>query len=102
MEPENKLATLFGNNPDISFDERIRVVRELEKIGSLTFAVEKDEEGWVAKCNEIEGIIAGNTNPNPSDLEIESQIREAIYVAFNVKFERKPTPSAISTFEYSI
>ena len=101
MELENKFASLFGHNPDISLDERARVIKELEHIGSLTFGVEKDEEGWVATCNEVKGIIAGNTNPNPSDVEIESQIREAIYAAFNVKFEKKSTPSPF-TFEYSV
>ncbi len=94
-------ASVFGNNPDISLEERNRVIKELEKIGSLTFKVEKTEEGWVAECNEIPGIIAGNTNPNPSSAEIESQVREAIYLAFNVKIEKKPTPSPM-IFQYSV
>ena len=98
MEPEKKYASLFGSNPDISLDEKDRVITELQKIGSLTFTIETDEEGWTARCNEIEGIIAGNTNPNPTDVEIESQIREAIYAAFNVKFEKKALPR----FEYTL
>lgn len=85
------MAWLFGNNADISFDERVRVITELQKIGeNLTFDIYKDNEGWTAKCNEIEGIIACNTNPNPSGDEIESQIRDAIFSAFNVKFSKKP------------
>lgn len=89
----NRFANVFGNNPDISSDERNRVVSELQKIGSLTFKVEKHEDGWMATCIEVPGIIAGNTNPNPSDFEVESQVREAIYAAFNVKFEKMASPA---------
>lgn len=87
MEKEKDLqyAGLFGNNPNISLDERVRVINEINKTGSLTFMIEKNEEGWMAQCNEISGIITGGTNPKPSNVEIESQIREAIYAAFNVK-----------------
>jgi hypothetical protein len=82
---ENQIyALLFGNNPDISLDERARILNELQKIGSLTFNISKDEGGWVAQCEEIRGIIAGDTNPNPNNSEIESQIRDAIFSAFNV------------------
>ena len=94
MEKDNaKSAALFGNNPDISLDERVRMVRELEKIGSLTFKITTNEEGWVAQCQEVSGIIAGGTNPNPTSTEIESQIRDSIYAAFNVKItETKGSP----------
>lgn len=97
-----KFATLFGNNPDISLEERTRVINELEKIGSLTFKIYQNKEGWTAECNEISGIIACNTNPKPSNLEIESQIRDAIFAAFNVRFENK-TDAVESPlkFEYS-
>lgn len=86
-------ASLFGNNPAISFDERERVIAELQKIGSLTFVISKDANGWVAQCKEISGIIGGDTNPNPSDHEIEAGIREAVYAAFNVKIEEDKTRS---------
>ena len=93
MENNNKrFADIFGNNPNISLDERNRVIAELLKIGSLTFKVEKNEDGWMANCLEIGGLIAGSNNPNPSDFEVESQVREAIYSAFNVKFEIFPSP----------
>ena len=77
-------AALFGNNPAISLDERARVMGELEKVGTLTFSVSKDENGWVAQCDEASGIIAGGTNPTPSTNEMESEIRSAIFAAFNV------------------
>lgn len=99
METLNQ-ALLFGNNTDISVDERARVLMELEKIGSLTFKIQKGEDGWIAECKEIEGLIAGNTNPNPSSVEIESEIREAVFAVFNVKRERVPTVSPLQ-FSYT-
>ena len=86
---KQNFAALFGNNPDISGDERLRVISELQKIGSLTFKIYQDEEGWTAKCNEVPGIIAANTNPTPSNEEIESQIRDAVFTAFNVRFDKR-------------
>ena len=94
MEQANeKYAALFGNNPDISLDERARVINELHKIGRLTFKITTSEEGWLAQCQEVTGILAGSTNPNPTSAEIESQIRDAIYAAFDVKVkEEKGSP----------
>jgi predicted RNase H-like HicB family nuclease len=89
------VAALFGNNPAVSLDERARVMAELEKIGSLTFGINKDENGWIAQCDEVPGIIAGGTNPNPSPNEIESEIRSAIFAAFNV---RETEPEARSPY----
>lgn len=77
-------AGLFGNNPAVSLDERARVINELEKVGSLTFDVSKNAQGWSAQCAELPSIITGGTNPNPSENEIESEIRSAIFAAFNV------------------
>ena len=95
----NRYASVFGNNPEINLEERSRVIAELKKIGSLTFKVEKHEDGWMASCMEVPGLIAGNTNPSPSDFEIDSQVREAIYAAFNVKFEKVSSPA---TFKLSM
>ena len=93
MEPTTNdttaFAALFGNNPAISLDERARVAAELEKIGSLSFDLCKEESGWTAQCKEVPGIIAGGTNPDPSPNEIESEIRSSIFAAFNVQ-EQEP------------
>lgn len=85
------LAALFGNNTDILLDERARVIAELEKIGSLTFDITTGEDGWVAQCKEITGILAGGTNQKPTSAEIESQIRESIYAAFDVQVTQDKT-----------
>jgi len=102
MEKKNiNLANLFGNNSDIDLDERTRVLGELKKIGNLTFKISKDEDGWTAQCKELAGIITGNTNPDPTNTEIESQIRDAIYAAFNVKIQNKKILSSYQKFKYS-
>jgi len=60
---------------------------ELKKIGSLTFDISTDKDGWTAQCKEVSGIIAGGTDSSPSKDEIESSIRDSIYAAFEVKVE---------------
>ena len=103
MEQEKQFANLFGNEPDIAFDEKMRVLGELNKIGSLTFKVEKHTDGWVAECQEVPAIITGNTNPEPSNFEIESLIREAVFSAFNVRF--MDTSNSVASplrFEYQL
>ena len=49
----------------------------------LHFRFQRSEEGWTAQCREVKGIITGNTNPNPSQEEIISHIRDAVRAAFN-------------------
>lgn len=96
-----KFAGLFGNNPDISLEEKTRVIGELQKIGSLTFLITVSEEGWIAECQEIDGLFAADKNPKATSLEIDSQIREAVYNAFNVKFNKIPV-SVPQKFEYAV
>lgn len=96
-------ASMFGNNPDISLDERARAINEIKKIGSLTFTVDKHADGWLAQCKEVSGIITGNSNPNATPLEIESLIREAIYAAFNVRFQKSADSSSpLFRFKYML
>ena len=86
MDKSNAVhALLFGHSTDITLDERTRVLAELQKIGSLTFNVTINDDGWMAQCKEVSGIIAGGTNPHPTNSEIEIQIRDAIFAAFDVK-----------------
>lgn len=85
---------------NVSEEEKFRVGTEITKVGSLTFdKIEKSAEGWFAQCKEIEGIIAGSTNPTPTNTEIESEIRQAIFSAFNVKIIETPTETPFK-FEY--
>ena len=99
MEKENKFALIFAGI-NTSEEEKFRVGKEIERVGGLTFSkIEKDETGWSAECKEIPSIIAGNRNPSPTDAEIESEIRQAILAAFNVKVETQPVKSPFQ-FEY--
>jgi hypothetical protein len=96
-----KYGMLFGGEP-VSESEKARVIEEIEKVGSLTFSLTINEEGWVAQCNEISSLIAGNTNPSPTDIEITSEIRAAIFSAFDVKVEPASIQSPYQEFKYSI
>jgi len=87
MENNYKYASLFGGEA-VAESEKARVIEEVRKIGSLTFVIQKDEEGWSAQCQEMPALIAGNTNSNPTDIEIHSEIRSAIFAAFDVKVEQ--------------
>ena len=70
--------------------------------GMLHFAIHKNEDGWTASCNEVEGIVTGGLNSNPSNFEIESQIREAIYTAFDIKTRIAPEKLKSSISELAL
>lgn len=79
------LAALFGRefNPDQEAVQRMHEqVKELG--GLLHFTVLREEDGWHAQCDEVPAITTGGESPDPSDKEIESSIREAIHVAFDI------------------
>ena len=92
---------LFGGEP-VSESEKARVIEEIKKVGSLTFSLSLNEEGWVAQCNEMPSFIAGNTNPSPSNIEIKSEIRATIFSAFDVQTEQMRIESPYQEFKYSI
>ena len=60
-------------------------IKEIGRDGMLHFIIKSHKKGWTAQCEEIEGIVTGNTNPNPSQDEINTNIRNAIFAAFNVQ-----------------
>ena len=60
-------------------------IKEIGRDGMLHFTIKTHKKGWTAQCEEIEGIVTGNTNPNPSQDEINTNIRNAIFTAFNVQ-----------------
>lgn len=73
---EQKYGLLF--NSEVPESERERVLEQIRPLGLLTFAIQKDENGWVGQCNQISGIVAGDTNPSPTDVEIKQGIQDAI------------------------
>ena len=78
------LAKLFHFPLDPKSDRRVRVMKdEIDKVGGrLNFVVHRHEDGWTAECKEIKGIVTGDTEPNPTDQEINDLIRDAIFTAF--------------------
>ena len=100
-----KFGSLFGNGQAAkSSEDQERMQQEINNLGGmLHFTITKDEDGWSAQCDEAEGIIAGGSNPNPQDYEIQSEIRAAIHSAFNVtvteqspRFKSEVTQVALS------
>ena len=87
MENSNKNYKIGHVLTDNSSDQKAiqNMERQIAEVGGmLHFTIAKSEEGWSAQCNEIEAIISGGRNPNPSDYEMESNIREAILTAFHI------------------
>ena len=81
-----KIGSIFNENsqPE-NLSEVDKMTEQITKIGGmLNFTIHKDEDGWHAVCDQIPGLFAGGANPNPTDYEVESQIREAIHTAFNI------------------
>ncbi len=101
---EYKINKMLEKNTtlDISdFESMNKQIKEVGKDGMLHFIIKSHKEGWIAQCEEIPGIVTGNTNSNPDQEEINKHIREAIFSAFNVniksvsKEERASMPSMI-------
>lgn len=84
-QKDYKLGSLVdGKNRDYIAIEKMTA--QIERLGGmLHFAITKDKNGWSAQCNEVSGIITGGSNLTPTDFEIESNIREAIFTAFHVE-----------------
>lgn len=77
------ILKLFGFNPQSDFRIKNMMI-EIRKHGGLTFDIKKYDEGWIAECSTIKGVIAGNSNPNPTQEEIDTYVKGAIFSAFNI------------------
>lgn len=79
------LAKLFNFPIKPESDHRIRNLQvALEQHGGFHFKIERHKDGWTAECEDVKGIITGGTNPNPTQEEVDSQIKDAIFTAFGV------------------
>jgi hypothetical protein len=102
MKNEKK-AMFFKGNEAEDFRALERMSKQIGELGGeLHFTIHKTEDGWMAKCNEVEGIITGGVNPCPEDYEIQSQIREAIYTAFDIKTKISPERIKSSVSELTL
>jgi len=69
-----------------SFDRMTEQIKPMG--GKLTFNLKVDEEGWIAKCKEFDGIITGGTNKNPTQEEIRQALVDAIKTAFHIPIKK--------------
>ena len=65
-------------------DSRVQAMKAaIEQVGGkLTFTVRRYTDGWTAECKEMGGIVTGGTESNPTEQEINDNIRDAIFTAF--------------------
>ncbi|MEK7673812.1 MAG: hypothetical protein AAB371_01275 [Patescibacteria group bacterium] len=79
------LAKFFNFPIEAERNYRVQSMHnEIQKIGGLKFKIQKNNEGWIAECDNPKGIITGGTNPKVTDEEINSQIKDAIFTAFGI------------------
>ncbi len=80
-----KNAFLFKDADNIDYQKSEKMRKYVkEKGGMLHFKVEFHKQGWTARCEEFPAIVTGSDDPSPSQTEIESQMREAIFAAFDL------------------
>lgn len=101
-----KIFPLFNGDKDKRperSEEVSRISEELKSLGGvLVFAVEKGVDGWSAQCKQVPGIITGGSNPEPTEYEIQSQVRDAIYSAFHIETRIHPELLKTSITEFSL
>ena len=77
----------------------------------FTFDFSIDDEGWVAKCKEFDGIVTGGASKNPSEKEIMQSLVDAIKTAFHIPISKLdiecknelslPTIKVVREFEFA-
>jgi len=79
------LAKLFQFPLRPENDERVRdMLDRIKALGGLDFEIKLHKRGWTAECTNLRGIITGGTNPKPTQEEVDDQVRDAIFSAFDI------------------
>ena len=80
------LAKLFNFPIRPEKNYRVQSMKEtMERVGGkLNFTIQRHADGWLAECEEIKGIITGGTGSNPTDEEINDNIRDAVFSTFGI------------------
>ena len=79
------LAKLFNFPIKAERDYRVQtMLTEIQRMCGLRFKIQKNNEGWIAECENFKGIITGGVNPKVTDEEINLQIKDAIFTAFGI------------------
>lgn len=66
-----------------------KMEKQIEAVGGqLTFDFKIDDDGWIARCREFDGITTGGTNKNPSQEEVMQSLIDAVKTAFHVPISK--------------
>lgn len=66
-----------------------RMNKQIKAVGGqFIFDFKIDDEGWVARCREFDGIVTGGTNKNPSHKEVMQALIDAIKTAFHIPISK--------------
>ena len=81
-----QLAKSLNHPIDGKGDFRVQaMLSDIQRLGgSLKFIVKKTNEGWLAECENLKGIITGGANSLPTEKEMNSQIKDAVFTAFGI------------------
>lgn len=84
-EIQYNLAKVFNFPIEPEKDVHVRnMLVEIKRQGGFRFQVKRNKDGWVAECENVKGIITGGSDPNATQAEIDSQIKDAIFTAFDI------------------
>ncbi len=81
---KNILAKHFGVIPRVDLPKMVRLAKVFEDKRGLSFRLNITNDGWVAECVDIPGIITGGSEVNPSKQLMKNQIADAIFSAFEI------------------
>ena len=62
----------------------MRLKDDLEKNNGFTFTITSSNEGWLAECEEIPGIVTGSDSPKPTMKEVTDLVKDAIFSAYAI------------------
>jgi len=89
-----------------------RMEKQIEIVNrQFTFDLKIDDEGWIARCREFDGIVTGGTNKNPSEKEIMQSLIDTIKTAFHIpisklkieseELQKFPTIQVVREFQFA-
>ncbi|NQU82426.1 MAG: hypothetical protein HQ539_00555 [Parcubacteria group bacterium] len=76
------------NNKEL-LEAIMRMNEQIKSVdGRLTFDIKIDNEGWIARCREFDGITTAGTNNNPLQEEIMQSLIDAVKTAFHIPISK--------------
>lgn len=79
------IAKILGFPKDPRSDARVlNMSNEIDRRGGLKFILKVNSDGWIAECQNLDGIVTGGNELKPSILDIDKKIKDAIFSAFGI------------------